>query len=59
VAIRRTIQFVVSNETDTRFQEALKRLHEDFGNWKIAGLSRAEEDQNGIKVPVCVITVEL
>ena len=42
-----------------RFQQALKRLNEDFGNWKIASLTRVEQDQNGVKVPVCVITVEL
>jgi hypothetical protein len=56
---RRTLEFVVSQETDPGFQQALKRLHDDFGNWKIVSLTRVEQNQNGIKVPVCVITVEL
>ena len=59
MATRRTLKFVVSQETDPRFQNALKRLNDDFGNWKIVSLDRVEEDQNGIKVAVCVITVEL
>ena len=56
---QREIVFVLSKETDAEFQEALKRLREDFSDWRVCGLARREETKNNQRIPVAVITIEL
>ncbi len=55
----RTIKFVLSDESDRSFQEALERRDEVFGDWAVVDVRRETDTaDNGVEVAVGVIVVQ-
>jgi predicted protein tyrosine phosphatase len=52
------VKFVVSKQTDTSFQSALKLLKDNFPNWRVIGIHREVIQQNGVDVTQAVIEIE-
>jgi hypothetical protein len=52
------VKFVVSKQTDTSFQSALKELKDKFPTWRVTGIRREVIQQNGVDVTQAVIEIE-
>ena len=53
---KRTIQFVLSEETDLRYEEAIQQVEDlKAQGWEVTDLSRTELNQGGELVPVAEI----
>ena len=57
MAVQREIKFVLTPQSDTSLQAALKQIQDNFSNWKLKAIRR-DDPQPG-EPPMGVIVVEL
>lgn len=56
---KKTIKFILSDETDLQFQSALKQWKENFPDYTVVNLEREEVAENGTPIAYAIITLEV